>query len=311
MIKKIIKRILPNIYIFRIQTLLKKIEKFLWNDKHYVKKKYMKITGNKINLENPTLFSEKLNFMKLYNRNTLLTKCTDKFLVRDYITERGYGHLLIPLISVYDNVKEIDFDILPNEFFMKCNHASGTNLYVKDKKSLKEQKIKRMFKSYLKRNHYFMEREWNYKNIKPKVLIERTIKDYQGKLPIDYKFFCFNGEPKIIMICTDLIDKNGEKGNPQCNFYDINFNFIDLKINNDNITNKEIKKPNNLDQMIKISRDLSKEFNFCRVDLFNINKRIFFGELTFIHGAGLLNFMPKKYDKIFGDWLEIKNGEWK
>ncbi|MEC9485503.1 MAG: ATP-grasp fold amidoligase family protein [Candidatus Izemoplasma sp.] len=308
-IKYVIKKIIPYIYIYRLQTIWKKIALCIWNDEQYIKRRYKKIVGRNINFQNPTTFSEKLQVMKLHNRNPLLTKCTDKLQVREYVISRGLSEILVPIISVLDNSSEIDLSILPNEFFLKCNHASGTNLYVKDKTTMKEKQIKKTFKIYMSRNHYVMEREWNYKNIVPKIIVEKPIKDSKGNLPFDYKFMCFNGIPKIVMVCTGIINESGSKGNPECNFYDIDFNLLDLRINNNNIKNRTITKPKNFDKMVEISRKLSSEFTFCRVDLFSVDNQVFFGELTFIHGSGLLHFEPREYDYLFGQWLGTRQGD--
>lgn len=252
----------------------------------------------RLKLNPPVTFNEKLQWLKLYDRNPLYTKLSDKFEVRKYISETIGDNYLIPLLGVWDNFDEINFETLPNQFVLKCTHDSGSIVICKDKKRFDYEKAKKKINKSLKRNYYYIGREWPYKNIKPRIICEEYMVDESGVELKDYKFFCFNGEPEAMFVATDRgIDTRFD-------FYDMQFNHIPFMQHYKNAT-KEINKPAGFDEMVKLSKVLSKEIPHVRVDFYDIYGKIYFGELTFFHFSGFQRFEPERYDEIFGSWIRL------
>ena len=267
------------------------------SDEQYVKNLYYSYFDKNLNLENPKTFNEKINWMKLNYKNEKATICADKYEVRKYLEDRGYKWLLNDLIGVYENVDEIDVDKLPNRFVLKATHGSGWNLIVKNKNNIKWNPWKLIMKSWLKQNFYYYGREWVYKNMKPRIICEKYLEDRNGEL-LDYKVYCFNGEPKFIQVDVDRF------GNHTGNYYDINWNYMPFQYDDEN-SGRIIDKPKNLKEILNISRDLSKEFPHVRVDFYEVNGNLYFGELTFFTASGTAKFNPEKYDEIVGSWLKL------
>ncbi|EPB8187127.1 ATP-grasp fold amidoligase family protein [Clostridium perfringens] len=267
------------------------------SDEQYVKNLYYSYFDKDLNLENPKTFNEKINWMKLNYKNEKATICADKYEVRKYLEDRGYKWLLNDLIGVYENVDEIDVDKLPNRFVLKATHGSGWNLIVKNKNNIKWNPWKLIMKSWLKQNFYYYGREWVYKNMKPRIICEKYLEDRNGEL-LDYKVYCFNGEPKFIQVDVDRF------GNHTGNYYDINWNDMPFQYDDEN-SGRIIDKPKNLKEILDISRDLSKEFPHVRVDFYEVNGNLYFGELTFFTASGTAKFKPEKYDEIVGSWLKL------
>ena len=266
--------------------------------KLYLKLLFYLNMGKKLNIDNPITFNEKLQWLKLYDCNPLYTQLVDKYKVRKYIAETIGEQHLIPLIGVYDSFDQIDFNNLPNEFVLKCTHDSGSIVVCKDKSKLDFKTTKKILEKNMRRNYYPLSREWPYKNIKPRIICEKFMVDESGTELKDYKFFCFNGEPKALFVATDRgIDTRFD-------FFDLNFNHLPFMQHYKNGV-KKIVKPSGLDKMIKLSKILSKGIPHVRVDLYDIYDRIYFGELTFFHFSGFEKFEPEKYDKLFGSWLEL------
>ena len=267
-------------------------------DKLFLKIKYKLRIGKKLDLENPKTFNEKLQWLKLYDRNPTYTNLVDKYEVRKYVAKTIGEEYLIPLIGVWDKFDDIDFNKLPDQFVLKPNHTSGDVFICKDKSKIDIFKLKKIINKWLKREYYWLHREWPYKNIKPKIICEKYMVDESGVQLKDYKFFCFNGEPKAMYVATDRgIDTRFD-------FFDMEFNHLPL-IQHYKNSNKEIKKPIGFNEMIRLARILSKGFPHVRVDFYDINGKVYFGELTFYHLGGLEKFEPEKYDEIFGSWLKL------
>lgn len=259
------------------------------NDQKYAKVMYKKKTGLELNLSNPYTFDEKLWWIKYYYHNPLMTMCADKYWVRDYIRLCGYENILNTLYGVYKNAKDIDFDSLPdNPVFFKTTHGCGVNaIYDKNKPFDKKSFIKK-FNKALKKNYYDVHREWQYKNIEPQIICEKMLPCKLEEL-VDYKFMCCNGKAINMYANLYTCSANGEHSDDLAqNIYDLNFHHNkDLYFNNANSFDpKLVKKPNNFDEMIKISEKLSKPFPHARIDLYNINGKIYFGEITFDKDAG-------------------------
>ncbi|WP_300902903.1 ATP-grasp fold amidoligase family protein [uncultured Clostridium sp.] len=271
------------------------------SDERYIKMIYKARTGKTLNLKNPSTYNEKLQWLKLYNRNSIYTQMVDKYEVRNYIKNSIGEKYLIPLIGQWDNFNDINFEELPMKFILKCNHDSGGLVVCLDKNKLDLDKINKRINKSLKRNYYNHSREWPYKNIKPKIICEEFIQDEDGKAPMDYKFYCFNGEIKLIQVDIDRF------GNHKQNFYDENWNFKDIRIHCENDKNIEINEPINFNEMKKVVKKLAKEIPHVRVDLYNVNGKIYFGELTFFHMSGMTNFKDEKLNEKMGEWIYLPN----
>lgn len=303
MINNIIKK--ANKYISNQEYRLRVNSKLgLYNnmdDKKFIEKMFKATMDYPLNLENPKSFNEKLQWLKLYDRNPLYTKLVDKYKVREYISEKiGEGYL-IPLLGVWDDPEDIDFDSLPNKFVLKCNHNSGLGMCIcTDKSKIDIKKVKNELKSGLAQNYYLNGREWPYKNVSRKIICEKYMTDETGKNLRDYKFYCFDGKPKIVGIYQD---RNSDKETTG-DFFDMNFEWVDLKFGMPNALNKP-QKPQKFQEMIKIAEILSEGMPEVRVDLYISNNKIYFGELTFFDGGGFDKIEPLEWDYKLGSWIKL------
>lgn len=269
-------------------------------DKLYLKICYKCKIGKKLNLNNPQTYNEKLQWLKLYDRKPEYTKMVDKYSVKEYVASIIGEEYIIPTIGVWNKVEDIDFDKLPTQFVLKCTHDSGGLVICKDKSTLDIDEAKRTLNYFLNRNFYHLHREWPYKNIKPQIIAEEYIVDESGYELKDYKFFCFDGKVKAMFIATD---RNAET--ETCfDFFDRDFNHLPV-LNGHPNANKAIQKPLNYEKMIELAEKLSQNIPHTRIDFYNINGKIYFGEITFFHWSGFKKFEPEKYDKIFGDWITL------
>ncbi len=269
-------------------------------DREYLEKKFYAMLGYSLDLTNPQTFNEKLQWLKLYDRKPDYTMMVDKYKVREYIKEKLGEEYLIPLLGVWDNAEDINFDKLPNRFVLKCNHNSGLGMYIcKDKSKLTEKQIKVIRKNLtkgLQQDYYLTGREWPYKDVPRKIIAEKYMEDETGQLR-DYKFYCFNGEPKIIMINSDReIEKT------KADYFDMDFNWIDLKWGYEHALVKP-SKPINFEKMKELAVVLSKNIPELRVDFYEVNNKIYFGELTFFDGSGFDKIEPEEWDEKLGDWI--------
>lgn len=271
------------------------------DDKKFIEKMFKATMDYPLNLENPKSFNEKLQWLKLYDRNPLYTKLVDKYKVREYISEKIGDDYLIPLLGVWDDPEEIDFDSLPNKFVLKCNHNSGLGMCIcTDKSKIDIKKVKNELKSGLAQNYYLNGREWPYKNVSRKVICEKYMTDETGKNLRDYKFYCFDGKPKIVGIYQD---RNSDKETTG-DFFDMNFEWVDLRFGMPNALNKP-QKPQKFQEMIKIAEILSEGMPEVRVDLYISNNKIYFGELTFFDGGGFDKIEPLEWDYKLGSWIKL------
>lgn len=285
-----------KIYLFscriKIQYLFRLIP-----DKIYLKTVYFIQLKRKLDLDNPILYNEKLQWLKLHDRKPIYTILVDKYLVKKYVESVIGKEYIIPTIGVYDKFKNIDFSSLPKKFVIKCSHDSGST-FICNKDDIDLKKIRKRINLSLKNNYYWYLREWQYKNVKARILVEELIVDQHNNEINDYKFFCFNGVVKMVMVVVD------RSSNPKSNFYDIYFNKLNLRIENPNI-NQSIKKPKNFDEMIAIAEKLSKNLTHVRIDLYNVDGKIYFSEFTFHHWGGISNIYPAKWDEKLGNWITI------
>ena len=273
-------------------------------DKEYLERKFKSCIGKPLDLAAPQTLNEKLQWLKLYNRRPEYTMMVDKFLVRDYIKEKLGEEYLIPLLGVWDNPDEIDFDALPNQFVLKCNHNSGLGMYIcKDKSKLTPDDIKSIRRNLargLAQDYYLTGREWPYKNVPRKVICEQYMTDPSGNGLTDYKFYCFNGKVKLLGIYKDRSSKTPTTAD----FFDRNYVWQDIKWG---MPHSKVmpSKPELLEPMIEIAETLSQRIPEVRVDLYLCGKTIYFGELTFFDGSGFDKIEPAAFDKQMGDWLVL------
>ncbi|MDY2699365.1 MAG: ATP-grasp fold amidoligase family protein [Lachnospiraceae bacterium] len=269
-------------------------------DKIYLKMMYQVNMGKKLNLKNPVCYNEKLNWLKLYDRKDIYTKMADKYAVREIISQRLGEEYLIPLLGVWEHVEDIDFSKLPNQFVLKCTHDSESVIICRDKSLFDEKAAVKKLSEAMKRNYYYYSREWTYKNIKPRIIAEKYMEDsVDGELR-DYKFFCFDGIPKAMFVATDR-----GKGETKFDYFDVNFKHLDLIQHYPNAT-QPIRKPVNYDKMLEFSKILSKDIPHVRVDFYEVDGKLYFGELTFYHFGGYMPFEPESWDIVFGEWLKLQ-----
>ncbi len=274
-----------------------------YTDEKYAKKFYYNATGKQLNLENPQTFNEKLIYLKYHYKNPLLTKCTDKYLAREYVKECGLGHILNEIYGVYNDARDVDFEKLPDEVFFKCNHGSGSNMLYKKNGNFDKKFFIKKFNYMLKQNYYYSSREWNYKNIKPLIIAEKVI-NMDGLL--DYRFMCFDGKIAFLMLDSDTCSPDGTHfSGATRNLYDSDFNRIPGKLARDNFDDSNVEKPENFDTMKKYAEILAAPFPCCRVDLYNDSGRIIFGEITFYHGGCIQEFEPKEYALKYGAMIDL------
>ena len=298
------------LFSLKVKYFIAKFFTMLLGEKGYAKcffKYYMKYP---LNLDNPVTVAEKFWWLKLHNRDPLMTICSDKSAARDYVTEKGYEETLMTQLDVFDSVKQIDLSKYSEEVIIKCTHNSGGLLFYNPDKPQSSKEIKKkikVLKYLLKKNASVLSLEWNYKNIKPKLIVEKVVRDSYGKLPKDYKIWCFDGVPKLVLIYSDRFHEN-DKFNWEhaCDVYDTNFNLLDVTEDAPN-SQEVLKKPDNWDYMIEMAAKLSEPFPYCRVDLYNIDGNVRFGELTFYDAGGCVSFHPKEWDDKISGWFDLNS----
>lgn len=275
--------------------------KFKWiPDKYYLKIVYFAIFDRVLDLDNPTTYNEKLQWIKLNDRKPEYTMMVDKCEVKKYVTSKIGAKYIIKTLGVWDNFDEIDFNELPNQFVLKCTHDSGGLVICKDKTLLDITTTKNKINKCLSKNFYYAWREWPYKNVKPRIIAEEYIVDSTDSDLKDYKFFVFHGEVKALFVATD----RGAETETCFDFFDRDFKHLNLQQGHPN-ANKTIEKPKNYKKMIELAENLGKGIPHCRIDFYNINGTIYFGEITFFHFSGFVPFNPPKWDELFGGYLNI------
>lgn len=295
-IYKAIKLFLKDSDEFLIRFLRK--NPFLSSDKFYLKTIYKQKLGRNLNLENPQTYNEKLQWLKLYYHNPLLTTLVDKIKVKNFVADKIGEEYVIPTLGVWDSFEEIDFDQLPQQFVLKTNHDYGGVVICKDKANFDFGKAKEKLNRHLKRNFFYAGREWAYKNVKPRIFAEKYFVDESKTELKDYKFFCFDGKPKLLYVGT------GRQINLHFTFFDLNFKRLNIDYG-PGPTDKNISKPINFDKMISLAEKLSEGLPHVRVDLYNIKGEIYFGELTLYSMNGTTAINPKKWDYELGSYLSL------
>ena len=277
----------------------------------YIPKYYEYRMGNSMDLHNPKTISEKLNWLKVYYHDPLMTICADKYRMRKYVEkmfeQRGRT---VPLLGKWDRAEDIDFDSLPNQFVLKTNHDDNPIICL-DKALFDFESAKRTLDRKLHTSKYVQGREWSYKNIKRCIIAEEFIGDEHEDL-VDYKFMCFNGEPKYIQVQSE---HNDPKVDFAIDYYDLSFSRLPMMHNVHQPAKKSLQKPTQLNEMIDIARKLASfgtAFPFVRVDLYAVDGKIYVGELTFYPTNGMVQYTPDEWNAITGDYLQLPKGkEWK
>ena len=257
--------------------------------------------GCSIDWKNPKTYNEKLQWLKVYDRNPFYTTLVDKYEVKQWIADRIGEEYIIPTLGVWDKFDDIDFDTLPEQFVLKCTHDSGGLIIVRDKSKLDKKAARKMFRVALARNPYSVTREWPYKNVKPRIIAEQYMEDEKTAELRDYKFFSFDGETKAMFIATERASETEET---KFDFFDMDYNH--LPFTNGHPNAKVLpEKPEKFDEMHALADKLSVGIPHARIDFYEVNGRVYFGEITFFHWSGMKPFDPPEWDRIFGDWIEL------
>lgn len=258
-------------------------------------------TRNIPNLKEPKTFNEKTTFIKLfkYNKEPLVIKCADKYEVREYVKQKGLNEILNELYGVYDNYDEIDFRKVPNKFALKCTHGCAYNIICNDKRKFNVEGVRKKVNKWMREKYGYATTELHYTYIKPKIIIEKYLCDSNGKMPLDYKFYCFNGKVGCILVCSERDEKL------KLSYYDKNWNRLNYEKESWSSLN-DISKPKKLEKMIQYAERLSEDFPFVRVDFYNDNGKIIFGELTFTPACCCAPYYSKNGNEELGKMLELK-----
>ena len=292
-----IKYIFNRKYRFTVDTYRGKYVKL--SDEDYVKLATKVYFEKEIDLDNPVTFNEKLQWLKLYDRKPQYTTMVDKYLAKKYVADIIGERYIIPTLGVWDSPDEINFDILPNEFVLKCNHDSGGLYICKDKQGLSTDdicRVKQTLKKFFETDYYRYRREWPYKDIKRKIIAEQYMVDESGYELKDYKIYCFNGEPRMILVCKNRFGQGGHTED----YYDLQWNHLPIRQADHMNSTCDIPVPECLSEMIVLAKKLSIDTKFVRVDFYVVQGKIYFGELTFFPASGFFKFIPKTWDEKLG-----------
>lgn len=277
---------------------------FKWiPDKQYLQMVYRLTFHERLDLANPKGYNEKLNWIKLYDRKPEYRDFVDKIEVRRIVTEKIGDKYLIPMLFQCDNTEEIRWDELPKQFVLKCAHGSHSNIICKDKNNLDISLAIKLIKKWQKKSWYWFAREWPYKGLRPRIMIEKYMEQSDSKILTDYKVMCFDGEPRIIEV-----HKNRGQDNHSQDFYDCDWHNLKIRQGDLLITEGD-PAPAQLQEMLSLSRVLAKGIIHIRVDWYIIDNRLYFGELTFFDGAGFTEFLDKKDDIYLGSYISIPQKE--
>ena len=295
---EIINRIIKDPILYLIFVYGRLLPDDIEHDKKYLELLYKHSLGKKLNLDPPITFNEKMQWLKLYNRNPKYTKMVDKYEAKKYVARIIGEQYIIPTLGVWSCFDEIDFNLLPEQFVLKCTHDSGGLVVCKDKSKLEQKTVKRKIEHCLDRNYFYNTREWPYKNVRPRIIAEKYMEDELHELT-DYKFFCFNGEPKLMYVATD---RNSPTEETKFDFYDMDFQRLPFTNGHPN-SHHGVDKPRTFAEMKDLSAKLAKDEPFIRVDFYDVDGKLYFGELTLFHWSGIVKFEPDEWDKKLGDLI--------
>lgn len=272
------------------------------SDKLYLAWRYYRAFGTLPDFKNPKTFNEKLQWLKLYDRNSIYSTMVDKFEAKEYVAKLIGDQYIIPTIGAWDSFEDIDFDELPDRFVLKCTHDSGCIAICRNKMEFDKKSAREKLERGLKNNYFWRGREWPYKNLKPRIIAEQYMEDEKNKGELsDYKVHNFNGEPKIILVCGNRFSNSGLTED----FYSDTWEHLDMKRPKHPNAEVVMEKPEKISQILEFSRILSKGIPFIRTDFYIVNNKIYFGELTFFPASGFERFEPEECDQILGSWLTL------
>lgn len=270
------------------------------SDKWYLKVMWRQWMGYKLDLKHPRTFNEKLQWLKLYDRNPVYPLLVDKYRVKEWITKKVGGGYVVPTLAAWDSAGEIDLNTLPNQFVLKCNHDSGSVIVCRDKASFDLDAARKKLGAAMQQNFYWTFREWPYKSVGKKIFAEEFIGDDLQ----DYRVYCFNGEPKLIYSYLNASEKDGSKPEPSsCDIFDCDWNPVPFRQKTP--PRGGIPRPKQLDDLLEKARMLSRGIPFVRIDFYECDK-IYIGEMTFFPGGGFSEFHPGEWDGILGEWLSVR-----
>lgn len=271
----------------------------LLSDIAHTKLKYRLKMGRKLNLQNPQTFTEKLSWLKLYDHDPRYVSLVDKWDVMEYVEKCIGSEYCVKKYGIWDSFDEIDFALLPEQFVLKCTNDSGSTVVCKDKNTFDREAARERLNRSREQSYYWYNREWQYKQIPHRIIAEEYLSDSAESGLTDYKFFCFEGKPKFMFIATGRAE-----GDTRFDFFDMDFQWIPVK---QHYPNAEIRpsKPECFDEMVELAQKLSQGLNQVRVDFFQVNQRVYFSELTFVHFGGYERFEPERYDYEFGKLLKL------
>lgn len=305
MIEKIMKYVKhpENVFIF----LQNRCNFRVLSDKAYLSICYKLSMGEKLNLENPVTFTEKLQWLKIYDRKPEYTRMVDKYEAKTFIAEKIGEKYIIPTLGVWDHFDDIDFDNLPEQFVLKCTHDSGGLVIVKDKAKMDKTAARRKIEKSLKKNYFYSAREWPYKDVQPRIIAEPYLEESGGCEPDcpeknllkDYKFFCFNGQPKVMFIAQELSEK------PENDYFDMEFTHLPLHMKDEVNAPVVPSKPDQFGKMKEIAEILSQGIPHVRVDFYYIEDQLYVGELTFYHCSGMAPIKPEEWNYRLGSWIQL------
>lgn len=289
-----------------VKSVLRRIMGLL-PDEMFIRLNYLRRMKQWPDLKNPTTYNEKLQWLKLHDRQPLYTQLVDKYEVRRFVEERIGGEYLVPLAGgPWNSFDEIDFDALPERFVLKCTHDSGGLVICRDKRTLDREKARRRISQSLQQNFYYHNREWPYKDVQPRIIAEAYMEDASTSELRDYKFFCFDGEPRMLFVASDRQTAGEET---KFDFFDMDYNHLDLRNGHPNAAVPP-EKPAQFGLMRELAQKLSRGIPHVRVDLYEVNGRVYFGEMTFYHWSGMVPFDPPEWDRKLGSWIGLpENGK--
>ena len=295
-ILKYLKNPLRVIYLFGIKGKIRFLD-----DETYLKIMYKAAFGKRLDLDNPTSFNEKIQWMKINDRNPDYPIMVDKCEAKKYVANIIGANYIIPTIGVWDKVEDIAFDKLPSKFVLKCTHDSGGVVICSNKSQLDLKKAKRKLENALNSSYYWVGREWPYKNVRPRILAEEYLEDSTGTGIKDYKIFCFNGKPEIILVCSNRFGVGGLAED----FFDLEWNHLNMSRLNHSNSTIIVEKPEKLNEMIEKSELLAGNKRFSRIDFYEVGGQIFFGEITLYPASGFDGFVPEEWDYKLGQKIRL------
>lgn len=273
----------------------------MFSDKLYLRLLFPLKTGYKLNIDDPKTYNEKLQWLKINYRKPIMTEMVDKFTAKEFARNIIGDEHIIESYGVWNSFEEIDFNKLPKQFVLKTTHDQGGVVIVTNRESFDKKEAQKKLKEHLKFKHYYLTREWPYKDVKPRIIAEALLFTNNSMDLVDYKFHCFHGEPKVMFVTEGRQDKTTHQ-----EFYDMNFNKLHIRRPGFTGSSKSRKKPNSWELMQELARALSIGFPHVRVDFYDIDGKVYLGELTFFTGGGMTPFDPHDWDYTFGNWIDLE-----